>query len=292
MIFPALTLGPIVEGLIALMLRRSQVLRHRGRRDHASSSASPIPALITGFAQVAFKSQANGSLITVNGKVVGSRARRAGLHEAAVLPRAPVGDLARLQRRRRRRSPTSARRTRSSRRTSQQARAGDPEARGAVQPGPDDPRHPGRRRHDLRLGDRPRHLAGLRAAAVAAHRGRPAPAARDRAEADLREHRRPQPRLLRRARRERPRAQPRPRQARRYVDGAPAAASIFSREIVARRDPRLVPEARPADAVQEPGDVHRRARQRDHDGDLLPRPRARARRPALVRRRRSRSGSG
>src|SRR5580704_8303404 len=30
------------------------------------------PALMTGFAQVAFKHQANGSLITVNGKVVGS----------------------------------------------------------------------------------------------------------------------------------------------------------------------------------------------------------------------------
>jgi K+-transporting ATPase ATPase C chain len=32
-----------------------------------------LPALFTGFAQVAFKSQANGSLITSNGKVVGSR---------------------------------------------------------------------------------------------------------------------------------------------------------------------------------------------------------------------------
>ena len=32
-----------------------------------------IPALFTGFAQVAFSSQADGSLIKVNGKVVGSR---------------------------------------------------------------------------------------------------------------------------------------------------------------------------------------------------------------------------
>ena len=32
-----------------------------------------LPALFTGFAQVAFSSQADGSLITVNGQVVGSR---------------------------------------------------------------------------------------------------------------------------------------------------------------------------------------------------------------------------
>jgi K+-transporting ATPase ATPase C chain len=32
-----------------------------------------LPALFTGFAQVAFKSQANGSLITRNGQVVGSK---------------------------------------------------------------------------------------------------------------------------------------------------------------------------------------------------------------------------
>ena len=31
------------------------------------------PAVMTGFAQVAFKNKANGSLITRNGKVVGSR---------------------------------------------------------------------------------------------------------------------------------------------------------------------------------------------------------------------------
>jgi K+-transporting ATPase ATPase C chain len=32
-----------------------------------------LPALFTGFAQLAFKSQANGSLVTANGHVVGSR---------------------------------------------------------------------------------------------------------------------------------------------------------------------------------------------------------------------------
>ena len=62
---------------------------------------------------------------------------------------------------------------------------GDPEARAAVQPGPHDRRHPGRRGHDLGVRDRPRHLPANARAPVAARRGRPAPAARDRPEADL-----------------------------------------------------------------------------------------------------------
>ena len=47
-----------------------------------------IPALFTGFAQVAFSSQANGSLIKVERQGRRLAARRAGVHEAAVLPRA------------------------------------------------------------------------------------------------------------------------------------------------------------------------------------------------------------
>ena len=228
---------------------------------------------MTGFAQVAFSGQANGSLIKVNGKVVGSKlaaqaftARRTSTSGRRP-PRPPTTPAGRP-------SPTSARRTQTLAKNVQTRGRGDPEARGPVQPGPDDPRHPGRRRHDLRLRHRPRHLARLRAAAGAPDRRRPPPAARDRAAADLEEHDRPLLGLLRRARRERARAQPRARPTGRRVM-ARKSASIFSRDLVARRDPRLVPEARPAAAVQEPGDVHRRARQRDHDRDLRPRPRAR-----------------
>ena len=48
--------------------------------------------------------------------------------------------------------------------------------------------------------------------------------------------------------------------------------SIFTPRSSSSRDQGLVPEARPADALPQPGHVHRRDRQRHHDGDLLPRP--------------------
>ena len=59
-----------------------------------------------------------------------------------------------------------------------------------------------------------------------------------------------------------------------------------------RGDPRLVPEARSTAAAEEPCHVHRRARQPDHDGDLLPGDRARALRAACGSSASSRSGSG
>ena len=58
------------------------------------------PLVMTGFAQVAFKDKANGSLITRNGVVVGSRLAAQEFTGAEVLPLAPVRDGARLQRRR------------------------------------------------------------------------------------------------------------------------------------------------------------------------------------------------
>ena len=90
------------------------------------------------------------------------RAGRAGVHEAAATSTSAPPRRRPRTTPARRRSRTSARRTPTSPRTSR-PRRGDPEARGAVQPGPDDRRHPGRRRHDVGLGIDPRHLARLRA---------------------------------------------------------------------------------------------------------------------------------
>ena len=238
---------------------------------------------MTGFGQVAFKSQANGSLITVNGKVVGSKLAAQALHRAALLPRAAVGDLARLQRRR-----DDVRQPRADEPDAREERPGrgrrDPEARGALQPGPDDPRHPRRRRHDLRLRDRPGHLARLRAAAGAADRRRPPPAARDRAAADLEVHDRPLVGLLRRARRERARAQPRPRPAG-ARDGAQVGQHLLARPRASRavRDsfPKLDPRLQlknPVMFIVELGSVIT-------TGIFVARPRARPHGQPLVRRR-------
>ncbi len=163
--------------------------------------------------------------------------------------------------------------------------ARDPEARAALQPGPHDPRDPGRRGRAVRLRDRPGHLARVREPAVAPRRRRSPPAARDRAAADQAEHRR----------RARSAFLGEPgvnvlelnlaldKQVR--ADGPPLVAERLLARARPRGDPGLVPEARPAAAAEEPGDVHRRARQRDHDRDLLQGPRAGERQPALVRRR-------
>ena len=105
----------------ALMRANSLALGRRDRRAHRRASASAIRALMTGFASVAFPHQANGSLIKRRRQGRRLEARGAGVHVAAVLPRAPVGDVAGLQRRRRRRSRTSARRARLWRRTCRRA---------------------------------------------------------------------------------------------------------------------------------------------------------------------------
>ena len=83
-----------------------------------------IPALFTGFAQVAFSSQADGSLIKVERPGRRLAPGGAGLHQAEVLPRAAVRDGAGLQRRRHDLREPRARRTRTSpRRCRRQAAA-------------------------------------------------------------------------------------------------------------------------------------------------------------------------
>ena len=120
-----------------------------------------FPALMTGFSQLAFDHEANGSLITKNGKVVGSELAAQGFtkpqyfHERPSATAPPYNadgtTFSNL-------GPTSS--------GAPEAGAGrdrrDSQARGAVQPGPDRPRHPRRRRHHLRLRDRPRHHARVR----------------------------------------------------------------------------------------------------------------------------------
>ena len=49
------------------------------------------PLVMTGLAQVLFPGKANGSLVKVNGSVIGSKPDRAGLHGREVLPAATFG---------------------------------------------------------------------------------------------------------------------------------------------------------------------------------------------------------
>ena len=65
---------------------------------------------------------------------------------------------------------------------------------------------------------------------------------------------------------------------------ARARGSVFSRELVLAAIRDSFPKLDPRSQVAEPGHVHRRARQRDHDGDLLPRSRPRRHERPLVRR--------
>ena len=232
-----------------------------------------IPALFTGFAQVAFSSQADGSLIKVERQGRRLAAGGAGVHEAAVLPRAAVRDRARLQRRR-----DDLRQPRADEPRSRQERA----AAGAAILKLERPYNPGLTIHDIPVDavttsgsgidpDISPAYAQLQSRRVAAVRHLPL-ATVQQLISDNTDGRslgffgEPGVNVL-----ELNLALDKEQGS---VDGA-QAASVFSREHRARGDPRLVPEARPAAAGAEPGDVHRRARQRDHDRDLLPRARAR-----------------
>ena len=148
------------------------------------------PALMTGFAQVAFPNQANGSLIKLNGKVVGSTLAAQAFtspkyfHErpSATSPayNAAATTFSNL-------GPTDP--ALDDARCNQQI-AAILKLEGPYNPGPDRARHPRRRGRPVGLGDRPRDLDRLRRPAGAPHRGGAPPAARDRPAADQAVHRR------------------------------------------------------------------------------------------------------
>ena len=116
--------------------------------------------------------------------------------------------------------------------------------------------------------------AQLQARRIAAVRHLPLATRR---EADQAEHDRAQPRLARRAGRQRPDAQPCARQTWEASDGSKAFECLLARAR-AGGGARLLSQARPAPSGAQPGDVHGRARQPDHDRDLLLGPRARSHR--------------
>ena len=127
------------------------------------------PALMTGFAAVAFPDKAKGSLIEADGKVVGSRLAAQEFTDPQYFHSRPSATAPALQRRRdhlRQPRPDKPR----AREDRQAACARHPRAREAVQPGPHDRGHSGGRGHDLGLRHRPAHLAGVRAAPGRARR--------------------------------------------------------------------------------------------------------------------------
>ena len=56
------------------------------------------PAVMTGLSELIFPRQANGSLVTVNGKIVGSSLIGQSVHEAGILSSAAFGGRQRLRR--------------------------------------------------------------------------------------------------------------------------------------------------------------------------------------------------
>ncbi len=112
------------------------------------------PLVMTGFAQVAFKDKANGSLISKNGVIIGSvwrprsspRAKYFHPRPSATAPAYNAGatTFANL-------GPTNP----DLAKNVAGAAAANPQARAAVQPRAHHRRHPGRRRHDVCLRDRP-----------------------------------------------------------------------------------------------------------------------------------------
>ena len=127
------------------------------------------PLLMTGFAQLAFPEKADGSLIERDGQVVGSQlAAQAFTAPEYFHPRPSAVDYNAAGTSFANLGPTNPDLATVVDEQTQAILA----ARGPVQPGPRGRRHPRRRRHHVRLGHRPAHLAGLRRPAGRAHRRR------------------------------------------------------------------------------------------------------------------------
>ena len=241
------------------MMRTARPFRHRRRRADARLRPRLPAASSPGFAQLAFSDKADGSLIERDGKVVGSKlaaqaftkpeyfhprpSATAPEYNAAATTFANLGptnpDLAKAVRGARARDPRS-----SSARTT-------PASRSATSPSTPSRPPP---RASTRTSRRPTRDCRRRASRRSA--GSPRSASQELIDE---QHGRPLARHLRRAGRERARAQPRSRRG--DADDQAQQRHLHARDRL-RGDRRLVPEARPADALPQPGHLHRRARQR------------------------------
>ena len=166
------------------------------------------PFLMTGLAQVAFPRAANGSLIVVDGKALGSRSHRPAVRRSEILLEPPVGDLAAaVQRARRRRLEPGPAQSRARRRGegSRQgaARRG---SRATTQPVPVRSRH----RVGQRARSRHQHGRGRLSGRARRQGARPARSSRC-ARWSTQTRERPHLRHAGRAARQRARAQPRAR---------------------------------------------------------------------------------
>ena len=168
------------------------------------------PLVTTGVAQVLFPDKADGSRVERDGEVVGSELIGQGFQRAQADPEGGArqvrqegdqGARSRATSSRARRSPATRRNVTffnnlgPNNKELSQLFAANLEAylalEGALHPGLEARRRPGRRGHDLGLGRRPPHLGGQRPHPGEPRRRGARPAARAGQRADRRQHRRP-----------------------------------------------------------------------------------------------------